>query len=70
MTHVEWQWRERSSGAPYRQRVSMSEAPAPDEEFLALIEHELNCTACKVRTDGAFCPTAAELVRAEREARR
>ncbi|MEU0522781.1 hypothetical protein [Streptomyces niveus] len=71
---VEWQWRERGSGgAPYRQRVSVSETPAPEPgtaELLTLVKHERTCTACQLRTDGAYCPEAARLVRAEREARR
>ncbi|WP_405674923.1 hypothetical protein OG292_03355 [Streptomyces sp. NBC_01511] len=74
MTRVEWQWRERGSGgAPYQQRVSVPEILPPlksNAELLSLIEHETRCTACNLRTDGAFCPAAAALVRAEKEARR
>lgn len=67
-----WEWRERGSGAPYQQHVSVSEplAPETDPGLLAVIEHETNCIACQVREDGAYCPVAAELVRAAREARR
>ncbi|MFB6948879.1 hypothetical protein ACFCXP_04520 [Streptomyces niveus] len=72
MTRLGWQWRERGSGgAPYRQRVSLSEPPAPAAaELLTLIEHETNCTACQLQSVGAYCPVAARLIRAEREARR
>ncbi|WP_405797329.1 hypothetical protein [Streptomyces sp. NBC_01506] len=45
--------------------------PTPGEAALhTLMDHTYNCTPCRVRTDGGYCPTAAELVRAEREARR
>ncbi|WP_405794770.1 hypothetical protein [Streptomyces sp. NBC_01506] len=45
--------------------------PTPDEAALhALMDHTDNCPPCRARTDGGYCPTAAELVRAEREARR
>lgn len=71
VTRVEWQWRERGSGGtPYQQRVSITEPSAPDPGLLAVIEHDAECTACQVREDGAYCPKAAELVRAAREARR
>ncbi|MFD3521643.1 hypothetical protein [Streptomyces sp. NPDC058653] len=70
-TRLEWQWRERGSGgAPYRQRVSVSAEPVPDPGLIEVIKHERTCTACQVRTDGAYCPKAAELIRAAREARR
>lgn len=74
MTRLDWQWRERGSGgAPYRQRVSVSEPPAPTpgtNELLTLVKHETSCIACQLRTDGAYCPEAARLIREEREARR
>ncbi|WP_405677294.1 hypothetical protein OG292_22455 [Streptomyces sp. NBC_01511] len=67
-----WQWRERGSGAPYQQHVSVSQSSTtePDPGLLAVIEHETNCIACQVREDGAYCPVAADLVRVAREARR
>ncbi|MFC8824939.1 hypothetical protein ACFT9I_06220 [Streptomyces sp. NPDC057137] len=66
-----WEWRERGSGAaPYRQRISGAAEPSPDPGLMAVIEHETTCTACQVREDGAYCPTAADLVREAREARR
>ncbi|WP_405797317.1 hypothetical protein [Streptomyces sp. NBC_01506] len=44
--------------------------PTPDEAALhALMNHADNCTPCRARTDGGYCPTAAQLVRAEKEAR-
>ncbi|WP_405799250.1 hypothetical protein [Streptomyces sp. NBC_01506] len=79
MTRLGWQVRDRPSGdALYRQRVTVTGAadvmvkePAPGEAALhALMDHTDNCTACHVRTDGGFCQAAAELVRAERKARR
>ncbi|MFF2187266.1 hypothetical protein [Streptomyces sp. NPDC058155] len=74
VTRLGWQWRERGSGgAPYRQRVSVTETPEPEPgtaELLTLIRHERDCIACSLRTDGAYCPEAARLIREEREARR
>lgn len=72
MTGDGWQWRERGSGAPYQQQVTGTQPPTDETDtgLLAVIEHEADCIACEVREDGAYCPVAAELVRAAREARR
>ncbi|MET9554819.1 hypothetical protein [Streptomyces sp. NPDC006645] len=71
--------RSRPSGAPYRQRVTVTgvaEVDAIDGVFprtdpwQALLAHADSCTTCALRTDGSYCQGAARLVREERGSRR
>ncbi|WP_405612051.1 hypothetical protein OG292_10185 [Streptomyces sp. NBC_01511] len=57
-------------GDPIRPE-DLPHSPAPDAAALqAVMDHADHRTPCRVRTDGGYCPTAAALVRAERESRR
>ncbi|MFE6025976.1 hypothetical protein [Streptomyces niveus] len=79
MSRSGWQVREWRSGAPYRQRVTVTgtaEVDAIDgviprtDPLEALLAHADSCTTCALRTDGSYCQQAARLVREERETRR
>lgn len=79
MTRLGWQVRERPSGAPYRQRVTVTGDAEVDtidgvvprtEPLRAVMDHDANCTTCALRTDGSYCQQAARLVREERQTRR
>ncbi|MEV8351065.1 hypothetical protein ACFVTT_25515 [Streptomyces niveus] len=80
MSRSGWQVRSRPSGAPYRQRVTVTGAAEVDaidgviprtDPIQAIADHEVTCTTCApLKSTGAYSPAAARLVREEREARR
>lgn len=71
MTRLGWQVRERPSGAPYRQRVTVTGGVPVDEidgviprtdPGRAVDEHAAQCTTCALLVStGAYCQQAARL---------